>query len=469
VIQELLRRLALFQGLEEEDLQRLAERARRIELAPGDAIVREGEVAEAAYLILEGTFNVTKRSGEREFVIDWRRTGELIGESALLDNARRTATVRAAGRAEVLEISREAFQEILRKCPDATLTILQTIAGRLHHTELMLRQSEKMATLGTLSAGLAHELNNPAAAVQRAAAQLRDAISALKRSAGELAQQGLSSAQTSVVESLLSQESGRVSQPSALSAVEQADAEEDLQGWLEDLGIDDAWELAPVLAAAGWSGSDLDRHTAEFSPPQRAALIRWLASTGAAYALLGELDTGATRIAEIVSGVKSYAYLDRGPVQLIDVHEGLENTLVILRHKLKQGVEIEREYDLRLPRIEAYGSELNQVWTNLLDNAIDAMNGRGRIRIRTYSDQNKAGDLSAVVEISDDGPGIATESQARIFDAFYTTKDPGKGTGLGLHIAYNIIVNQHRGDIDVESRPGRTTFRVTLPVQTGRS
>jgi signal transduction histidine kinase len=194
----------------------------------------------------------------------------------------------------------------------------------------------------------------------------------------------------------------------------------------------------------------------------------WLATACSVYALLDEVSQGAGRISEIVKAVKSYSYLDQAPVQLVDVHEGIENTLVILRHKLKGGVTVVKEYAPDLPRIEAYASELNQVWTNLIDNAIAAMNGQGELRIRTY-DLDKPGDEGTrsqiVVEISDNGPGVPPELQGRIFDAFFTTKEPGKGTGLGLHITYNIIVNQHRGEIKVESLSGWTTFRVTLPVQ----
>jgi signal transduction histidine kinase len=262
----------------------------------------------------------------------------------------------------------------------------------------------------------------------------------------------------------------RAELPSRLSAVDgrnalaRGDAEGELQERLEALGMEDAWEVAPPIVAAGWSVKDFDTLTAGLSSSQQSALSRWLASAVVAHVLLETLSEGANRIAEIVVAVKSYAYLDQAAVQLLDIHEGLESTLVILRHKLKQGVQVVREYDRSVPRIEAYGGELNQVWTIILDNAIDAMQGQGVLRIRTYSVQDARGAGAVVVEISDTGPGIPAGIQDRIFDAFFTTKEPGQGSGLGLHIAYGIVVKQHRGEIGVESRPGETTFRVSLPV-----
>lgn len=462
---EQLRKSPLFSGLNEEDLQWLYDSAQRVPLAPGDPVMGEGEAADAAYLVLAGDFEVTKRSGDREFVIDRRSAGDFMGEIALLENARRTATVRALTRAEVLEVKRDTFHELLRRCPDAALTVLQAIAGRLRHTEVTLRQSEKMATLGTLSAGLAHELNNPAAAIQRSAKQLRDALTAVQRCTGDLAAQRLSAAQSALIDDLRGQIPARLAASDDRGALERGDAEAELQEWLEEQGLDEAWDVAPSIVAAGWNESELAALTGSFSASQRVALVRWLASAVVAHALVETMSQGAQRIANIVTAVKSYAYLDRGPVQLLDVHEGLDNTLAILEHKLGEGVEVVREYDRDLPRIEAYGGELNQVWTNIIDNAIDAVAGRGVIRIRTAASPNAAGAPCVVVEVTDDGPGIPAALQERIFDAFFTTKEPGHGTGLGLHISYNIIVNQHRGEVAVASRPGQTTFKISLPVR----
>jgi signal transduction histidine kinase len=465
VSKELLRQSPLFSGLNEEDLEWLHSSARRIALAPGDVIMTEGEAANAAYLVVEGSFEVIRKLGAREFVIDRRGAGDFMGESALLENARRAATVRAETHGEVLEVTRETFHELLRKCPDAALAVVQTVAGRLRHTELTLRQSEKMAALGTLSAGLAHELNNPAAAIQRSAAQLKDAMAVLQQCAAGLGNQGLAPPQVALIDHLRAQLPGRLSAPDKRSALERADIETELQEWLEGCGMTDAWEVAPGVAAAGWSADDLERLTGDFSASQRVALARSLSATINALTPLEAIMQSAQRITGIVTAVKSYAHLDRGPVQLIDVQEGLEDTLVILQHKIQSSVEIVRDYDPDVPRIEAYGSELNQVWTNVLDNAIEAIDGHGIIKLCTSAGMDAAGAPAVTVEITDNGPGIPGSVREHLFDAFFTTKEPGQGTGLGLHISYNIVVNQHRGAIEVDSRPGKTTFSVTLPLR----
>jgi signal transduction histidine kinase len=464
---ELLRKLPLFAGLDEDDLERLYALARRVTLAPGEVLMREGEEANSAYVAIEGSFEITKRAGEREAVIARRGTGEIIGEIALLENGSRSATVRAATKAELLEIGRSTFEELLQKCPGAAVSVLQTITARLRNTELMLRQSEKMAALGTLSAGLAHELNNPAAAVQRSAQQLRVALDELQQRATALGEYALSPSQMDMIAQLRDELPVRLASTNR-DVLALGDSEVDLQEWLEELGVDEAWEWAPALAASGWELQELAAVTREFPPGLQAALAGWLAAAVTSYNLLDELGQGAGRIAEIVGAVKTYAYLDRGPVQLLDVHEGLENTLTIMRHRIKQGVEVVREYDRSLPRIEAYGSELNQVWTNIIDNAIDAMQGRGAIRIKTYGVGDGGSNAAIGVDITDNGPGIPTLVQDRIFEAFFTTKEPGRGTGLGLHIAYNIVVNQHRGEISVRSHPGETTFTVKLPARLGK-
>ncbi|HSR19520.1 MAG TPA: ATP-binding protein, partial [Anaerolineales bacterium] len=232
--------------------------------------------------------------------------------------------------------------------------------------------------------------------------------------------------------------------------------------WMDGIGIEDAWEAAPGLAASGWDAAALAQLQETFQPEDLKIVVRWLASGCMAYRLLDEISMGTERMSEIVRSVKAYSYLDQGPVQQIDLHEGLENTLVILRHKMKDGVTIKREYAADLPLIEAHGSELNQVWTNILDNAIDAMQGKGEITIRTRREEDKV-----LVEIQDNGPGIPEEIQKRVFEPFFTTKPPGLGTGLGLHIAYTVVNNQ-AGRIDLTSGPSGTCFQITLPMQLRR-
>jgi signal transduction histidine kinase len=242
----------------------------------------------------------------------------------------------------------------------------------------------------------------------------------------------------------------------------QSDRESATQTWLEANGISEAWEMAPALVSTGWESTSLEQLKGTFRPETLPAVLRWLAAGGEAYSLLDEVGVGTERLSEIVQSVKAYSYLDQGPVQEVDIHQGLDNTLVILRHKIKDGITVKREYAPDLPRIEAHGSELNQVWTNILDNAIDAMEGKGELILRTVKADDKVR-----IEIQDTGPGIPAETQKRIFEPFFTTKPPGLGTGLGLHIAYT-IVNNHGGNIAVTSKPGGTCFQVTLPLQLPR-
>jgi signal transduction histidine kinase len=325
--------------------------------------------------------------------------------------------------------------------------------------EVTLRHSERLATLGKLSAGMAHELNNPAAAAQRAAAQLQATFSRLQQAHLKLCGLDFDEAQLAALLATdrLAQE--RAKKPTYLEALGRSDLEIEWEAWLNERGVANAWEVAPTLVTLGYSQDDLAALASELTHPQFLAAIDWLNCSAAIYSLLEEVGQGAGRISEIVKALKSYAYLDQAPIQNVDIHEGLDNTLVILRSKLAPGVVVHRDYAADLPRIEAYGSELNQVWTNLIDNAIDAMGGRGEITLRTRRD-----DEWAVVEVEDTGPGIPEAIQSHIFDPFFTTKPPGQGSGLGLNISHNIIVQKHKGRVDVTSQPGKTCFAVWLPL-----
>ncbi len=456
---EFLRRLPLFAELPEADLQALYRRAETLTLAAGEWLMREGDVGDTLYVVLEGVIEITKRSGGQEVVLALRGAGEVIGEMALLEQMPRSASGRVVQDSRLLKIGNEAFKQMLSTSPSASLALLRTFTMRLQNTEAMLRQQEKMAALGTLAAGLAHELNNPAAAVRSSVAQLRESLAKWQSLTAELDALARQPPQPETIRHLREEIARRVASPIHLDLLGRSDRESELQAWLETRRVDDAWELAPALVSSGWGVPDLESLGETFSPEQLPVVAAWLGVSGTVYALLDEVGVGATRIAEIVKAVKAYTYLDQAPVQEVDVHEGLENTLVILRHKIKAGIHVTRDYVADLPRIEAYGSELNQVWTNIIDNAVDAMQGQGELALRTYVRKNEV-----VVEIGDNGPGIPPEIQPRIFEPFYTTKPPGVGTGLGLHIAYN-IVNRHHGQIRVTSRPGATCFQVTLPVQ----
>jgi signal transduction histidine kinase len=335
--------------------------------------------------------------------------------------------------------------------------------------ETMLRQQDKLATLGRLSAGMAHELNNPAAAAQRGAGQLRDALRTLQDAlmavgAGGAGGAGLSEPQTALLRQLQDTAAQRAAEPVALGMLERSDRESTLQSWLQRHGVARAWEVAPALVDAGFVPDDLAPVAAAFAAPQVGPVLTWLGATATALALVTQIGHGAGRIAELVQALKSYSYMDQAPVQAVDVHQGLDSTLVMLRSKLKQ-LEIRREYTPDLPRIQAYGGELNQVWTNILDNAADVLSkmegpdGKGVITVRTRQD-----DGHVVVEIEDNGPGIPEALQDRLFEPFFTTKPPGQGLGLGLNISHTIVCQRHKGELSVTSRPGRTVFTATLPV-----
>ena len=454
-----LRQSPLFSGLNDHDFNWLLDQAQETNIAEGEVLMAEGSPGGSLYIVLDGEFEFTKRSGQQQVVLARRGSGEMIGEFSLLDQAPRTATARATRDSRLIMIPQNAFQQLLSISPAATLAVLHTVAARLRNTEAMMRQNEKMASLGTLSAGLAHELNNPAAAARRSASQLRDTLSHWQRLNGELAALNLDARQTQTINSLREEIIRRAASPANLDPLTRSDREGELQTWLEDRNVDNAWEIAPALVAFGWNVQMLEETGGTLGEAHLALVAQWLGVGCSVYALLDEVGKSAERISEIVKSVKSYSYLDQAPVQQVNIHDGLENTLVILRHKLKQGVQVTREYASDLPTIEAYASELNQVWTNILDNAIDAMKGAGELKIRTYREDNRVG-----VEISDNGPGIPPEIQPRIFDPFFTTKPPGIGTGLGLHISYNII-QKHGGKIQVASKPGATVFRVSLPIR----
>jgi signal transduction histidine kinase len=459
---EFLRRLDLFSGLSEADLDSLAAQIEPVAVDAGKDLIQEGAPGDAAYVVVDGEFQVIKKSDVQDIVIAVREAGEVFGEMALLDRAPRTATVRAVKPSHVLRIGGDAFQEMLAHSPSAALDILRTVSQRLRQNEGLLRQSEKMAALGTLSAGLAHELNNPAAAVRRSARQLRSTLSDWAKWTTELAHLSLTAQELQTLDQLKVRIEADHSAPSGLDPMAQSDRESAAQTWLEANGISEAWEMAPALVSTGWESASLEQLKGTFRPETLPSVLHWLAAGGAAYSLLDEVGVGTERLSEIVQSVKAYSYLDQGPVQEVDIHQGLDNTLVILRHKIKDGIIVKREYAPDLPRIEAHGSELNQVWTNILDNAVDAMQGKGELILRTA----KADD-HVRVEIQDSGPGIPADIQKRIFEPFFTTKPPGLGTGLGLHIAYT-IVNNHGGKIAVTSKPGGTCFQVTLPLQLSR-
>ncbi|HEX7587556.1 MAG TPA: ATP-binding protein [Anaerolineae bacterium] len=472
---DFLRKQLLFAGLSEEDLIWLELMSEPVSIPVGEYLMKEGGHNDGLYIASEGEFEVSKRSGNQDVTLAIRGPGEIFGEMSLLDGTAHSASVRAVKEGRLFKIGAAVFRDLLATRPQATLAILRTVTERLRNTEVMLRQNEKMAALGTLSAGLAHELNNPAAAAKRSAAQLRDTLVEWQRAASDLATLSLDLHQKETLNGLRAEMSKRAAKPVSLDPLARSDRENAVQEWLEARGLDEAWQITPPLVMFDWDVAALEKLSAEFAGSV-GIVARWLGVGCSVYALLDEVSASAERISEIVKAVKSYSYLDQAPIQQVDVHEGLENTLIMLKHKLKGGIHITRGYAPDLPQIEAHGSELNQVWTNIIDNAIDAMDpqrqsteqetmgvqAKGELKLRTYQKED-----CIVVEITDNGPGIPPEIKDRIFEAFFTTKPPGVGSGLGLHISYN-IVEEHRGHFKVDSKPGETTFQVTMPIRLKR-
>jgi predicted CoA-binding protein/signal transduction histidine kinase len=458
---DFLRKVPLFADLPEDDLSRLCEMVERVELPAGQELFAEGSVGDKAYVIESGDLEVIKDSGGRPVLLDLRRAGDVIGEIALLEDTPRTATLRARTESTLLAINQEQFDTLVNSSPTAARVLLNTVVARIRNMNVLLRQSEKMAQLGTLTAGVAHELNNPAAAVKRGAGQLNDALSAFADAQSAVARLILSSQQRSSLDDMASATRSAAGKPALyLDPLARSDQEYELESWLDERDVPDAWELAPTLVNLGYDVDSLAAFAAPLDADQMPVVIRWLGAVYTVYNLLAEVSQGAGRISEIVKSLKSYAYLDQAPVQAVDIHQGLDNTLLILRHKLGS-IKVVRDYAPDLPAIQGYGSELNQVWTNLLDNAVDALENTPTPQITLKTSHR---DGWVVVEVQDNGPGMPPDVQARVFDAFFTTKPPGKGTGMGLDISYNIVATKHRGNISVVSRPGFTCFQVTLPL-----
>ncbi len=456
----------IFDGLTPSELGRIRTAATEKMLAPGAVLVAEGDPGDALYVVLEGELAVTKRAGPGEMTLNRVGPGAVQGEIAVLSGGPRRATVRAITPVRALRLGRDDLFDVLAREPRILRSLVGTVARRLWGMEAAVQEQERLASLGTLAAGLAHEINNPAAAARSSARRLDEALDEWDRAAtvlGALVAGGgpvAAPLAAELLDALRDEVARRVASPPVVDALEAADRRDALRALLARLGMADPDEPAAALVALGWDGNQLDDLLAPFGGDEaRLVVAEWLAAAALVRQLLAEVALAAGRISEIVGAVREYTYLDRAPVQRLDVTTGIENTLVILRSKWKAGVAIRRAYAPDLPLIEAFGSELNQVWTNLIDNAIDAMAGSGELAIEAAG----APGGGVVVDVCDSGPGVPEERRAHIFDPFFTTKGVGAGTGLGLYISRS-IVERHGGRLDlVAGDPGRTCFRVTLP------
>ncbi len=455
-LREVLRSVPLFLELSLEDLEQLASEASTAVLEPGEVLFSEGDQGDAAYVISGGAVEVLKTSGPRHILLALRSVGDVIGEMALLDAAPRMATVRAKTRVELVTISKDSLDRLLDSSAGASRALFGVLLARWRETEAHLRQSERMAQLGTLTAGLAHELNNPAAAIVASARFLTDAVDRYAAAVGKVRALGIDPDAHEVLRQLL--DTARGPAPD-LGALERTDLEDEVEQHLRRSGVAEAPQLAPRAVAAGLNTGDLETIFSEFGDQGRAVVEACVAASEVAD-LAREIAESSSRLSAIVGALKSYSHLDQAPLARIDIHSGLNDTVLVLGHKLS-GIELQRDFADGGLEVLADPGELNQVWTNLIDNAADALadTAEPRITIRTT-----AVDGAAIVEITDNGPGIPADVRPRIFDAFFTPKPPGAGTGLGLEITSGRVVHRHGGDIEVDSSPGATTFRVAIPL-----
>jgi signal transduction histidine kinase len=453
-----LRDIGLFSGLPASDLEKICGMVREIRLPAGAELFSQGGDGDSAYVIRQGEIEITRLSDGREVPLAVRRQGEMVGEMAILEQAPRMASARAITDCVLLAIGREQMDQLLGSSPSAARVLLATVTARLRETQALLQQGEKMAQLGIMTAGMAHELNNPSAAALRGAEHLKRAVRRLSGTLTELGRLGIAGERADDLERRIEAAQARASQGDVVSAMDLGDRQDLIEQWLEQRGLAGAGTDIPDLAAMGYGTADLEELLRAYPPPRFTHIVSLLCAAFVTETLLKEIAAGARQVSQIVAALKSYVYLDQGPVQDVDIHEGLENTLIILKHKLRPGITVRREFAPDIPRVSAFGSELNQVWTNLIDNAADALEGKGEIVLRTRREDSRV-----VVEVQDSGPGIPAGIQPRIFTLFFTTKPLGKGSGQGLNISYG-IVRRHRGTIEFQSLPGRTVFTVKLPV-----
>ncbi len=491
-----LHQIRLFSGLTDQELKTI-EKGEEVWFDAGDKILAEGE-HDTFYVLLDGKVEVILRDESKEAVLSSYDSGDHFGElPIILGWSNHKCAAYATKKSHLLKWDEDAFWRMIYSSPSLIRQILHSMAKLLETLETVLQHNQKLIALGGLAAGLAHELNNPAAAANRTITQLSDSIYEWRSLVQKLnVQHGMTAQQWSYVSELRNNtlkfdsnsptryslyQNSTTSDLTTNDPMTQGEEEDRIIDWLESHGVNDGWKLASDLVNArittdklndiahnvtsfqSLTGSTItDNNTVDQKNLLLEDILSWLNATTRVDHLIDDIKSSTTRISELISAVKSYSYMDQAPLQDVDIHNGIESTLIMLAHKLKEvDITIIREYDSNLPHINAIGNELNQVWTNLIDNAIDAIGKHGTITIRTQNE----GDSQILVEVIDNSPkGIPEDVQSRIFEPFFTTKEPGKGTGLGLSISHRIITQTHKGDISFSSRPGQTSFQIRLPI-----
>lgn len=456
-----LYQIPLFEGLSDAEMQWLFENTTEQVLDFGDYFSKEGEPSPYYYIVLEGEMQVVRHVEGSPRVVGTTPRGIMGGELTLLNNYPASiVTTKAILTSRLMVFHETSFREIFARIPLLGSRILKIAIERMATFANAMTQNEKMAALGKFSAGLAHELNNPASAARSSAKALYDLLPELQNRTLMLCSLGLSETQLDSLLTLPQDAAQNTHAVAHLSPIERSDREDEIGDWLDAQGLHNGYDMASVFVNVGVTLDDLEQVGNAFPAQNIPSVLTWMHIALQTAGLLSEIHDSTERISELVRAVKEYTYMDQGKVQEVDIHQGLENTLRVLRHKTKS-VEIVREYDASLPKIMANGGELNQVWTNLIDNAVDAVKDVPDATIRLIT---RCEDEYAMVEISDNGMGIPKENQQRLFEPFFTTKAFGEGTGLGLDISYRVVQN-HKGTIEVQSKPGHTRFIVRLPVE----